>query len=95
MPAKELIAVRLDLLFTVLIFSSYKSAIFKTGERICINQERAALCDALNYYDGIFEEHQVRQYQVPETVEKKITTCIDMITKLNWVAPSPDIDERF
>jgi hypothetical protein len=93
MPTKQT-QERLNLLFTVLIFSSEKTAIFKTGERICINQERGSLFDTLNFNAGIINKSDVRMYSVPEHIEKKIKNCVVMMQQINWVPTVPQDEEN-
>lgn len=76
---------RLDLLFSCLIFCSEVEPIFKPGERICINQERAALYAIINQTPD-----ERSPYQVSETIEQKIQETAQKIKDKNWVRPEHD-----
>jgi uncharacterized protein involved in tolerance to divalent cations len=71
---KEIQAIndRLTLLHCVLNYSRVFEPMFYRGEKICINQERGALNDMLNFYAGELEVEKVRTYRVPEIIEEKI-----------------------
>lgn len=84
MLTKNEIIDRIDLLFACLIFSSEKVGVFKTAERICINQERGALLDLKNYLDGNIKLHDVREYRVPASIEEKIKSCQNMMARSDW-----------
>lgn len=90
MRNKEELLTRIDLLFSVLIFSSEKTAIFKTAERICINQERGSLFDQINVLNGEMLKSNARFYQLPSHIEKKVDTCIQLMSRIDWKPTSVD-----
>lgn len=72
---------RLEDLHNVLVYCSElqkegRMYVFKTGERICINQERAALLSQLS--------HEVREYKIPASIEAKVKFTTDKIQATNW-----------
>lgn len=77
---------RLELLYAVLQYCSFqqergKARKFSPGERIAINQERAALDEYISYLYGAIPREEVRTYRVPEGIEEKITWCIHLMEK--------------
>lgn len=71
---------RLELLYAVLQYCTFrqergKSRMFSPGERISINQERAALDEFICYLFGGMPREEVRTYRVPEQLEEKIKWC--------------------
>ena len=68
---------RLEDLHNVLVYCSElqlhgRMHVFKTGERICINQEIASLYDRRRY---LFQEKPLKEvfvYRVPESIENKL-----------------------
>jgi hypothetical protein len=73
-------------LYTVLQFDSSHTKIFKTGERICINQARGVLFDIINYFNHVIEVEQVRVYDVPERVQEKIDWAFDLKERYNFMS---------
>ena len=63
---------RFHLLTAALNYHYMYKPMFYIGERICINQERGAICDAINKIRGEFEGRTFRDYVVPESIEEKI-----------------------
>ncbi|WP_154656443.1 hypothetical protein [Flavobacterium suncheonense] len=78
---------RLDDLFLVLVYCSFGQRTFSTGQRICINQERAALLDRKNYLFDSLPLSEVRDYKVPEQIEERIQFTLNKITDIDWTAP--------
>lgn len=83
----EAINERLDDLFMVLVFCSYQQKTFTEGQRICINQERAALLDHKNYLFDTLCLSEVREYRVPEQIEEKVQFTLKKITDTDWIMP--------
>ena len=80
---------RLEDLHNVLAYCSElqvlgKIYVFKTNERICINQERGALLSQLSHMNQETFIHEVRHYQVPVTIEAKIKFTIEKIQATGW-----------
>lgn len=80
------VTTRLDLLYAVLQYCTFrqergKTRIFSPGERIAINQERAALDEFVSYLFGSMARTDVRTYQVPDHIDDKITWCIHLMEK--------------
>lgn len=81
---------RLELLYMVLQYCSkqqlyHNRKMFSIGERIAINQERAALEDFVNYLFGEMPREDVRMYQVPDRLEDKITWSIHLMKQANYI----------
>ena len=70
---------RLEILLTIIKYSKVKTAIFTTGEIICINQERASLFELRDYNSGLRELKDCRQYKVSAKIDKNIDQCISDI----------------
>lgn len=68
---------RLDELYTALVYSREKTALLTTGERICVNQERAALYRLLEGVETKFIQS--------EGVQKKIEKILNLIDRSGWV----------
>lgn len=64
----------------VLEYASVKTALLTVGEKILINQERAYLLNQRNPS----ELQSIREYHVPEGVEKKIQIIVKLIKKSEW-----------
>ena len=80
---------RLEDLHNVLVYCSDlqkegRIHVFKTGERICINQERGALFSQLSHLNNETFSHEVREYQCPPALESKIKFTIEKIQSTNW-----------
>ena len=80
---------RLEDLHNVLLYcsdlqTSGKIYVFKTGERICINQERGALFSQLSHNNNEVFSHEVRDYKCPPALEAKIKFTIEKIQSTNW-----------
>lgn len=58
--------------------------VFKTGERICINQERGALLSQLSRYTGENSPEDVRTYQLPAHIEAKVKFTLERIETTHW-----------
>lgn len=69
------IAERLDVLFTTLQYDTVENEL-TLCERILINQERGALFDAQNFFNGELDKKDVRKLQVPEALNEKIREII-------------------
>jgi hypothetical protein len=85
----ELIGTRLQDLFNVLFYCSElqregKKMVFKTNERICINQERGSLFTQLTHLNGEVKSSAVRTYKVPPEIEIKIRFALQKIVDSNW-----------
>ncbi|MBP4137426.1 hypothetical protein [Flavobacterium geliluteum] len=77
---------RLEDLHNVLAYCSElqscgKIYVFKTLERVCINQERGSLLSQLNN-DNF--PHQVRTYKVPPHIEVKVKFTLEKIQATSW-----------
>ena len=86
---------RLEDLHNVLVYCSElqlhgRMHVFKTGERICINQERGALLSQLSYINKETFLHEVREYEVPAAIEAKIKLTIEKIQATGWGGFSND-----
>lgn len=82
----EEINTRLDDLFAVLQYCSEKTKSFTLGQRVCINQERAALFDRKNHlFNGLALEC-VRRYKVPPELEEKVQFTLTKIKDTNFTA---------
>lgn len=80
---------RINLLFSCLIYSSERTEIFTTGERICINQERGALHDLKNR--SIEYRRKKTVYKVPQSIEAKIDTCSQLMNRnASWESPTQE-----
>ncbi|WP_348814100.1 hypothetical protein [Flavobacterium maritimum] len=84
---------RLELLYAVLQFCGkqtqyYNRKIFTTGERIAINQERAALKSFISYLFGEINIKDASTYQVSAKIEEKIDWSIHLMNKSNF-KPKP------
>lgn len=75
----QLIDDRLEVLGWVLQYCKNYQATFKTGERICINQERGSLLDKRAYVCGLKNFHDVREYKVNESIENRIQFTMNKI----------------
>lgn len=64
----------------VLQYASVKTALLSVGEKILINQERAFLLNQRNPP----ELQTIREYQVPESIEKKIQIIVKLIKQSEW-----------
>ncbi|RWX03393.1 hypothetical protein [Flavobacterium cerinum] len=73
---REEILNELDQLMLILQYSSEKTAMLSTGERIMINQERAALFRAL-------AGETIGFLQTPE-IEQKKNSILKLINRSNW-----------
>lgn len=78
---------RLEDLHNVLAYcsdiqSNGKIYVFKTCERICINQERGALFSQLSKNETF--PHEVRDYKLPAHIEAKVKFTIEKIEATNW-----------
>lgn len=69
---KNIIEERLLFLHCVLNYCRVFEPMFYRGEKICINQERGALHDMLNFYNDELSGDKVREYKLPESIEQKI-----------------------
>lgn len=83
---KEEIYQRLEDLHNVLAYcteaqSLGKMYVFKTLERVCINQERGSLLSQLN--DNNFS-HEVRDYKISESLEVKVKISLEKIQATSW-----------
>lgn len=63
---------RFHLLTAALNYHYMFNPMFYIGERICINQERGAICDSINQLRHEFEGRTFRDYTIPESIEDKI-----------------------
>lgn len=77
---------RLDDLFAVLQYCSEERKTFTLGQRVCINQERAALFDRKNYLFSRIPVELVREYKAPTELEEKIQFTINRIRDTNFPA---------
>lgn len=79
----EAINLRLLLLHIALQYSSEKTAMLSTGERIEINQERGHL---MRQKTALEEnpEHQVYWFAQSQKIENKLTTIDSLIKATNW-----------
>lgn len=68
---------RFFLLTDVLSYTSKKTALLTVGEKICINQERAWLQNQKNPP----ELRTIREYKVPESIEKKIKNIVKLLNQ--------------
>lgn len=80
---------RIEELHNVLVFCSYMQSIgrmhmFKVGERICINQERASLLTRLS------QDSEFRDYKVSPSIEEKISFTLEKMNTNNWIGFSKD-----
>lgn len=66
---------RFFLLEKILKYTSEKTALLTTGEKILIHQERAYLINQ----DNPPELQTIRKYKVPESIEKKIENIVKLI----------------
>lgn len=86
---------RLEDLHNVLVYCSDvqkdgKIHVFKTGERICINQERGALLSQLSHSNNEVFSHEVRVYKIPPAVEAKVKFTLEKIEATGWGGFSQD-----
>lgn len=77
---------RLEDLHNVLAYCSEmqslgKIYVFKTLERVCINQERGSLLSQLSQ-DNF--PHEVRTYTLPASIEAKVKFTIEKIQATSW-----------
>ncbi len=79
---KNAIEDRLLFLQCVLNYSRVFEPLFYRGEKICINQERGALYDMLNFYNNELAADKVRTYELPEVIDEKINQAKPKIYKL-------------
>lgn len=82
----EIINQRLEDLHNVLAYCSEsqclgKIYVFKTLERVCINQERGSLLSQLNN-DNF--PHEVRTYKIPPGIEAKVKLTLEKIQSTSW-----------
>ncbi len=68
---------RVHLLENILKYTVIKTALLTTGEKILINQERAYLLNQQNPK----ELQTIREYKVPESIEKKIKNIVKLISQ--------------
>lgn len=78
---------RLEDLHNVLAYCSDqqnegKIYVFKTGERICINQERGSLLSQLNHNFP----NDVRDFKIPPAIEAKVNVVLEKIKAVSWRA---------
>ncbi len=93
--SKEKIFQRLEVLHNVLVYCSDlqkqgRIHAFKVGERICINQERGALLSQLSHTNNETFSHEVREYNLPVSIEAKIKFTIEKIEATGWGGFSND-----
>lgn len=74
---------RLEKLLLALKYSSEKTAMLSSGERIGINQERGHLMREKAKLENN-ETYQVEWYGQPEKIERKLTTISDLIESTGW-----------
>lgn len=77
---------RLEDLHNVLAYCSElqslgKMYVFKTLERVCINQERGSLLSQLNN-DNF--PHEIRTYKIPPAIEAKMKIVTEKIQATSW-----------
>lgn len=75
---------RQELLYAVLQYCSFRqergqNKVFSPGERIAINQERAALDDFTSYLSRDMSRSEVRSYHVPANIEEKIKWSVHLM----------------
>lgn len=80
---------RLEDLHTVLVYCSELQAhgkiyVFKTGERICINQERGSIRTQDAYEKNEIPLDQVRTYKIPPQIEAKVKFTLQKIYDTGW-----------
>ena len=80
---------RLEDLHTVLVYCSElqghgKIYVFKTGERICINQERGAIRTQDACEKKEIPLDQVRIYKIPPNIEVKVRLTLEKIKAIGW-----------
>lgn len=80
---------RLEDLHTVLVYCSELQAhgkiyVFKTGERICINQERGAIRTQEAHQKSEIPLDQVRTYKIPPHIEVKVRFTLEKIKAIGW-----------
>lgn len=85
MTAEE-INQRLEDLHNVLAYCSELQSfgriyVFKTLERVCINQERGSLLSQINT-DNF--PHEVRNYTIPPALEAKVRFTLEKIQATSW-----------
>ena len=68
---------RFHILSQVLEYTVIKTALLSVGEKILINQERAYLLNQSNPP----ELRTIREYKVPESIEKKIKNIVKLINQ--------------
>lgn len=78
---------RLEDLHDVLAYCSDQQSegkiyVFKTGERISINQERGSLLSQLNYNFP----NDVRSFKIPPAIEVKVKITLEKIQANSWIA---------
>ncbi|SCY94331.1 hypothetical protein [Flavobacterium caeni] len=69
-----------------------KRDILTDGEKICVNQERASLREYRDFLLGLINESDVRVYKVPDTIEKKLKECENLIHELKYKRRINDIE---
>lgn len=69
-----------------------KRDILSDGEKICVNQERACLREYRDFLLGLINESDVRAYKVPESIEKKLKECANLIHELKYKRRINDIE---
>lgn len=89
MSSNQDIYQRLEDLHNVLVYCSDVQTqgrihVFKVGERICINQERAALLSQLSHENNEVFSHEVREYKIPASIEAKVKFTTDKIQATGW-----------
>lgn len=80
---------RLEKLLLALKYSSEKTAMLSSGERIGINQERGHLMREKAKLENN-ETYQVEWYGQPEKTERKLTTISDLIDSTGWEPKNED-----
>lgn len=86
MKDKGTINNRLQDLHNVLYYCSEQQKhgrihVFKTSERICINQERGSLLSQIN--TGNFP-HEIRNYKITPALEAKVKLTLEKIEQTSW-----------
>lgn len=77
---------RLEDLHNVLAYCSENQSlgkiyVFKTLERVCINQERGSLLSQINKDNFPFE---IRTYKIPLSIEAKVKLTLEKIQATSW-----------
>ncbi len=82
----------LDLL-SVLQYDSEEEKRLTVWERMYINQQRGDLFVFKRSLFGELHNNKVRFYLLPEPLETKVETIIDLIKSKNWKSNYEDIDK--